>query len=144
MKKTIFGFSLFAFLALAIVSCKKDHTEQPPADPVPTVANVSGNYTVAKITLKDNATGQEVVQTYPDCKKDDELHFNSNMVFNYVDAGTVCQSPGDWTGAWALPSSTVLEIDGSPATIIKFNGTNLNLLAYYDDTNSLITYLVKK
>ena len=143
MKKIILAFSFFAFLAFAVVSCKKDHT-QPQTDPVPTVANVSGSYTIAKITIKNNASGQEVEQTYPDCKKDDELHFNANMVFDYVDAGSVCLSPGDWSGTWALPNSTTLEIDGSPATIVKFNGTNLNLSAYYDDTNTLITYLVKK
>jgi hypothetical protein len=144
MKKIILAFSFFTFLAFAIISCKKDHTPAQQPDPTPTVANISGDYTIAKITLKNTPTGQEVEQTYPDCKKDDELHFSANMVFNYVDAGTVCQSPGDWSGAWALPNSTTLEIDGSPATIIKFNGTNLNLSAYYDDTNTLITYLVKK
>jgi hypothetical protein len=143
MKKIILGFSIFAFLALVIVSCKKD-TQQPAADPTPTVDNISGSYTIAKITLKNIPTGQEQEQSYPDCKKDDELHFNSTMVFNYVDAGVVCQSPGDWTGVWALTNSTTLEIDGSPATIIKFNGTNLNLSAYYDDNNSVITYLLKK
>jgi hypothetical protein len=141
MKKIILSFSFFAFLALTIVSCKKDHSGL--TDITPTVDNLSGHYATAKITLKNNATGQEQEQTYPDCKKDDQLDFNHDMTFNYVDAGIVCQYPGDWSGVWALTDPSTLQIDGSPATIIKFNGTNLNLSAYYDDTNSLITYLVK-
>src|SRR6266498_5198894 len=119
MKKILSGLAFFAFLALVIVSCKKDHAQQQP-DPTPTVDNISGSYTIAKITLKNIPTGQEVEQTYPDCKKDDELQFNSTLVFNYVDAGVVCQSPGDWSGVWALTSSSTLEIDGSPSTIVKF------------------------
>ena len=143
MKKIIAGLSLFLFLVLAVVSCKKDHPQEQ-TDPTPTVQNISGSYTIAKITVKNIASGLEEQQAYPDCKKDDELHFNSNMIFNYVDAGTACTSPGDWNGVWALPTSSILEIDGSPSAIIKFNGTNLNLSTYYDDENSLITYLVKK
>jgi len=142
MKKIILAFSFF-FLAFAILSCKKDHAE-PAGDPTPTVNNISGSYTIAKITLKNNASGLEAEQVYPDCKKDDELHFNSNMIFNYVDAGTACASPGDWSGVWALPTSSTIEIDGAPSTIVKFTGTNLNLSTYYDDENSIITYLLKK
>jgi len=86
----------------------------------------------------------ETEKSYPDCKKDDELHFNSDLIFNYVDAGLVCQSPGDWSGVWSLPSPTTLDIDGATSTIIKFNVTNLNLSDEYDADNTLITYLVRK
>jgi len=142
MKKTILALATLAFLALVIVSCKK--SDAVPKDPTPTVSNLSGSYTIAKITLKNNISGQETEQIYPDCKKDDQLNFNPDMSFNYVDAGLVCQSPGDWSGVWSLPSSTTLDIDGASSTIIKFNGTNLNLSDEYDADNTLITYLVRK
>jgi hypothetical protein len=141
MKKHVYTLASCIFLAFVIISCKKNNDQ--PKDPVPTVQNVSGSYTIAKITLKDNTTSQEQVQTYPDCKKDDELRFNLDMSFNYVDAGVICQTPGDWSGVWALTNSTTLSIDGSPSTIIKFDGTNLDLSSVYDDTHSLITYLVR-
>jgi hypothetical protein len=144
MKKIISGLAAFAFLALIVFSCKKEKTDEGVKDITPTVANVSGSYTISKITLKNIPTGQEQEQTYPDCKKDDQLNFNADMTFNYVDAGIVCQYPGDWTGIWALPTSSTLETDGSPSTIIKFNGTELNLSAEFDENNSVITYLVKK
>jgi hypothetical protein len=143
MKKPILASACLALLALVIVSCKKNDVAAPK-DPTPTVSNLSGSYTIAKITLKNNISGVETEQSYPDCKKDDELHFNSDLIFNYVDAGVVCQSPGDWSGVWSLPSSTTLDIDGATSTIIKFNGTNLNLSDEYDTDNTLITYLVRK
>jgi len=143
MKKTILVLASLALLALVIVSCKKSDTV-PPKDPTPTVSNLSGSYTIAKITLKNNISGVETEQSYPDFKKDDELHFNSDLIFNYVDAGLVCQSPGDWSGVWSLPSPTTLDIDGATSTIIKFNVTNLNLSDEYDADNTLITYLVRK
>ena len=144
MKRIILGPVCFAFLALVIVSCKKEKAPEQQTDPTPTVANISGIYKIAKITLKNIASGEEQEQSYPDCKKDDELNFNSSMVFNYVDAGTVCTNPGDWTGAWALPNTTTIEIDGSPSAIVKFTGTNLNLSAEFDEYTSVVTYLVKK
>ena len=143
MKKHIHATACCLLVTLVIISCKKNSEPVSPKDPTPTVGNVSGTYAIAKITLKENATGQEQEQIYPDCKKDDELRFSLDMTFNYIDAGTVCQTPGDWNGAWDLPNSTTLEIDGSPSTIIKFNGTNLNLSSVYDDTHALVTYLVR-
>ena len=141
MKKLISPLAFLILLALG--SCKKNAVVVAK-DPTPTVSNVSGSYTIAKITLKNNATGQETEQVYDECKRDDQLNFNLDLTFNYVDAGIVCQSPGDWNGAWALPNSTTLSIDGSTSTIIKFTGTNLNLSDAYDADNTLITYLVRK
>jgi hypothetical protein len=142
MKKIIIAMSAFALLAFMFISCKKSKEAAPTV--TPTVTTISGSYAISKVTLKNNATGQEQVQSYPDCKKDDQENFNSDLTFNYVDAGVVCQTPGDWSGAWGLTNSSTIEIDGSPFTIVLFDGTNLNLSTDFDADNKVITYLIKK
>jgi len=124
MKKGLFALSLVAVLFTA---CKKDKNEEP-ADITPTVANLTGSYKLVKLTMTaPGATEQDYTSSMNDCEKDDQWKLNSDMSFNYIDAGTQCSTSGSYDSDWTLTNTTTITIDGAPYTIRKFNGTALEL-----------------
>ena len=141
MKKTIF---ILAVSSLFIISCKKDHNE--PQDITPTVQNVSGSYTIAKLTMQSTGTPEQDVTTsfLTSCERDDIYKLNADMSYDYMDAGTACSPDGSFSSNWDLPSATTITIDAQTATILKFNGTNLNVSYDMGSGSSMIFYLVKQ
>jgi len=141
MKKTIFAL---AFSSLLIIACKKDHNELQ--DITPTVQTLSGSYKMAKITARvSGGPEQDITNNYLSaCQKDDVHKLNSNLTYDYMDAGTVCSSDGSYSGVWSLPSSTSIIIDGETASILKFNGSNLNISYDLGSGNALLYYLIKQ
>ena len=142
MKKILFG--VVALAVLTLNSCKKDDDE--PANITPTTANLSGSYKLAKITAQ-SGTNPEVDITnsvMPACEKDDVTTLNANGTYTIVDAGTQCSPAGGDSGTWSLVKSTTLSLDGSNVTIIRFNGTNLDLSESDPSFGTIRTYMVKQ
>jgi len=141
MKKVLLAIS---FVSLVFVSCKKDNDE--PNDVTPTVQNVSGSYKMAKVTTKASGGAEQDVTTmfFDACERDDVYKFNTNLTYNYQDVGTVCSPDGSFDGTWDLLNTTTIDIDGSSATIVKFNGTNLNVSYDLGSGQSMIFYFVKQ
>jgi hypothetical protein len=140
MKKGLLALSLVAMLFTA---CKKDKNEEP-ANVTPTVANIAGTYKLNKITMMASGSAeQDYTSSLNDCEKDDQWKLNSDMSFNYVDAGTQCSTNGDYTSDWALTSTTTITIDGDVYTIRKFTGTNLEVTQDYMGA-TFVTYFTKQ
>jgi len=95
MKKTIFALSM---VSLLFAACKKNDKEAP--DITPTIQNVAGSYKLAKITVKVGSNPeQDVTSSYQEtCERDDINKFNTDLTYNYIDAGTVCSPDGSYDG----------------------------------------------
>ena len=112
-KKLLFAVCISV---LAFQSCSKNGNEETCQT---SIATISGTYKLTSLIYKP-ASGPEsnwftsgVVQ---DCKKDDLYILASNGDFNIQDAGTICSTPGDYTGTWT------------------FVGGNIDMDSYYSGT----------
>ncbi|MFL5787010.1 MAG: DUF5004 domain-containing protein [Flavisolibacter sp.] len=103
--------------------------------------NLSGTYKLTGITAKDNATGIQIdlYSQLKDCQKDDLEILNANGTYQYVDAGTQCSPPGDFTGSWSVIGSKIT-LDTNTGDIQKFDGKTLIVTS--TETNNGSTYTV--
>ena len=141
MKKSLLVFA--SALVLFATSCKKDDDA-----PAVTVQSLSGTYKLSKITVKvGNSTEEDRTNDFvDDCEKDDLTTLNSDMTYNYVDAGESCGWGND-NGTWSLTNTTTIVFDGETSTIRKFDGKNLELaetMTYNGVSATIITYYVKQ
>ncbi len=120
-------------IAMAIVTIfgcsKSDSGGGNPSDV--TTANVSGSYKLTSIVLSippappiDYTDSVDVIAV---CQRDDIYKLNTDLTYNYIDAGTQCSPPGDGTGSWKLIGTTKIVIDSDTADINSFTGTVLKI-----------------
>lgn len=133
MKKQIFytGIILFA-IGIAINSCSKSKS----SNITPTETNLPGTYKFSSETAKPG-TGAviNVFDSVQACQTDDEVRFNADSTYDYLDQGIVCTPAGNYTGSWYLQSSNIFVLDFTNYTIKSFNNKTL-VLVYDDDTGS--------
>lgn len=142
MKKTILALSVFTLL---ITACNKD--EDTPANVTPTVSNLTGTYIITAASITSGGTSvnvfnntNESMNYFEACDRDDQYKLNADMSFNVVDAGTACSPDNNYSGTWALPSSTTIDIDGTVSTIKSFNGKTLVATEDYGGATYSVTY----
>lgn len=141
MKKQFYLTSLLLFVAGSFIinSCSKSKS----SGVTPTTANLVGTYKLTRETSnQDGSTVQiNILDSLPSCEKDDELRFNTNSTYDYLDGGAVCAPTGAYSGTWDLPSSNILVLDDYSLYSIKsFN--NKTLVMIFTDLGSypIITY----
>ena len=116
MRKTI----ALALVSLCFVACSKDKDSDVNKE------NISGSYKVTAATMQaGSAAPIDYLALQSPCEKDDIIKLNSDLTYNYVDAGTKCSPVGDDSGVWSVPSNTQISIDGQVSTIKSFDGHTL-------------------
>lgn len=137
MRKLLFALSA---LVLVATSCKKDKDDEPVT---PTKENLTGSYKVTKMEGISSGSTTDLFNnpnwTEP-CEKDDIHKLNADNSYQWVDAGTKCDPPGDYEDTWSLTNSTTIVIDGYSATIKSFNGRTLVLSENFMGTEIVTTY----
>jgi hypothetical protein len=129
---------LFA-AAFIINSCSKSKS----SGVTPTMTNLVGTYNLSSETSNQEGSTVQVniLDSLPLCEKDDELRFNSNSTYDYLDAGAACTPTGAYSGTWDLPSSNILVLDDYSLYSIK-SFDNKTLVMIFTDLGSspIITY----
>jgi hypothetical protein len=135
MKKKLYLTSkllLFAAVLFAINSCSKSKS----SGVTPTMANLVGTYKLSSETSQQGtATQINILESLPACEKDDELRFNADSSYDYLDDGTVCTPTGAYSGTWDLPSSNILVLDDYSLYSIK-SFDNITLVMIFTDLGS--------
>jgi hypothetical protein len=144
MKKSnhFFILSLAGVIAILLaVSCKKSSSNSSSI----TVQNLAGTYTLTALTVTiPPLPPQSIIDSVPTCQRDDEYKLNTDLTYDYIDAGTKCNPPGDGTGVWSLSGNTIT-IDTTQSTIQKFDGrtlvinTNVNFMGIAATTTETLT-----
>jgi hypothetical protein len=136
MKTKIVKCILIAFSTSCLFfSCKKEKSDSRGCSI--NMTNLSGAYKLTALQYKSTATSAalDYMAFMDDCEKDDIIILNSNGVYDYKDAGTVCTPEKKEHGTWQL-SGNVLTSDGT------MNGTiasyDCKTLIYYVE-NTVIT-----
>jgi len=126
MKKTNGHFLAFVMATLTllfVVSCSKSSNSSSAI----TVQNLVGTYTLTSLTVTIAPfPPQNILDSIPACQRDDQYKLNTDMSYDYIDAGVQCNPPGNGIGTWSLSGNTLI-IDTTHATIQKFDGKNLTL-----------------
>ena len=126
MTRTLLTFTVFTIFITSI-SCKKSNTSTGGSGDK-TVAGLSGSYKLTAQTLSTDGVVVDEYATYDACEKDDIAKLNTDLTYQTVDAGVVCDPPGNTNGNWNLSSnSDSLIIDGSSQFIESWNGKTLVL-----------------
>jgi hypothetical protein len=142
MKKQLYlsgKLLLFAAALFVINSCSKSKS----SGVTPTITNLVGTYKLSSETSQqDGSTVQiNVLDSLPVCEKDDELRFNSNSTYDYLDAGTACAPTGAYSGTWDLPSSNILVLDDYSLYSIKSFDTKTLVMIFTDlGSSPIISY----
>jgi hypothetical protein len=124
MKKTLLFVAIgaAASLTLIISGCSKKNDS--------TAANmksVAGTYKLTAYTITVGGVTQDGLQTMDACQKDDNIKFNADSTYNYIDAGTQCGGGDSYDGTWVI-SGNYFILDGQDsATIKSFSGSQLVL-----------------
>ena len=122
-RRSLFAIALTGIILFGISCSKSDNNTNSSAI---TVANLSGSYKLTAATASiPGLPPQSVLDSLPACQKDDIYQLNSNLTFGYVDAGTKCSPPGDYTDTWSLIGTTKIVIGSDTANIQSFNGKDL-------------------
>lgn len=126
MKRLFFSA---AIAALALTSCKKDKGDEQKAI---TVENIIGDYKLTSQTSKVEGTGQtnDDMLSLDACEKDDLFQFKTGGVFQFKDAGLVCDPDESYTGKWSMQNN-ILSIDGSTinGTITSLTNSKIEITA---------------
>lgn len=124
MRKVLLACSALVILA---TSCKKDKDDEPVT---PTKENLVGSYKITKVIAVTNGQTSELTNNdaWSDpCERDDIHKLNADNTYQWVDAGTKCDPPGDYNSDWAFINNSSVEVDGYTYTIKSFNGRTLEL-----------------
>ncbi|HLK30344.1 MAG TPA: hypothetical protein VKT28_17310 [Puia sp.] len=137
MRRLLFFAALFfvSVLFLFTNSCSKKDSGVTP-----TIANISGTYTFTETAQK--ASGPVYDPRDSACQKDDEIKFNTDSTYNYIDAGTVCSPSNSFTDLWTLPNSSTILLGAQVFAIESFNNKILVLAYTNDNVTPAITYTI--
>ena len=123
VKRLSFIFILAITVLMIADSCKKSSTNSSAI----TKENLAGTYGLTSLTVTIAPfPPQDILDSVPACQRDDLYKLNVDLTYNYIDAGTKCNPPGDGSGKWSL-SGNILTIDTTQGTIQKFDGKTLVL-----------------
>ena len=143
MKKHLFASLLLAVIAITCFSsCKKDKAEEVAV----TKETVAGNYKLVSIKAKSGSQSEDITDQYVSgCQKDDIYKLNADGSFVYVDAGTTCETPGDYEGDWTLDGKT-LSFDLYEFEVTKFSGSTLigSITETYQNVSVTFEYTFNK
>jgi hypothetical protein len=118
---------LFAIAVIGIIifagACSKDNSGGNSSSI--TVANLAGSYKLTAATANAFGITINALDSLPACQKDDIYKLNSNLSFNYIDTGTVCNPSGSYTDTWNIIGTTKIVIGSDTGNIQSFNGTVL-------------------
>ncbi|HTQ63498.1 MAG TPA: lipocalin family protein [Puia sp.] len=144
MKKSNHYFVLLLTGVVSIllaVSCKKSSSDSSAI----TVQNLAGTYTLTALTVTiAPLPPQNIIDSVPACQRDDQYKLNTDLTYDYIDAGIKCTPSGDGTGVWSLSGNTIV-IDTTQSTIQKFDGrtlvinTNVNFMGIAATTTETLT-----
>ena len=139
MKRTLLAILSFTLVATA---CKK--SKDAPAF---TKENVAGTYKIDKITFKFGSSAEEDITDawLDECEQDDIVTLNLDLTYSNTDAGVTCGN--DYTGTWAIPSTTTFDLDGDIYTVAKWDGSTLGFSQPVDmggGTGTAIIYYKKQ
>jgi hypothetical protein len=139
MRKLLFFAALFfaSVLVFFTNSCSKKNSSVTP-----TIASIAGTYTYTETAQKTSGPVYNPLDSLDACKKDDEIKFNTDSTYNYIDAGIVCSPPDSYTGTWTLPNSTTLLLGSGIYAIASFNNKTLVLTNTDNSTIPSITYTI--
>lgn len=122
-RRPLFAFALIGIIFLAFACSKSNNSTNTSAI---TKENLAGTYTLTAATASiPGLPPQNVLDSLPACQKDDQYKLNVDLTFNYIDAGTKCSPPGDYSATWSLIGTTQIVIGSDTASIQSFNGKNL-------------------
>jgi hypothetical protein len=121
-RRSLFAIALTGIILFGVACSKSDNNTNSSAI---TVANLSGSYKLTAATASALGITINVLDSLPACQRDDIYQLNSNLSFGYVDAGTKCAPPGDYTDTWSLIGTTKLVIGADTANIQSFSGKTL-------------------
>jgi len=122
-RKSLFVIALTGIIVF-VASCSK--SSSTPNTSAITTGNIAGTYTLTAATASiPGLPPQSVLDSLPACARDDQYKLNPDLTFNYIDAGTKCSPPGDYSATWALVGTTQIVIGADTASIQSFNGKTL-------------------
>jgi hypothetical protein len=121
MKRIV--FTLFS-LSVFVIACQKSK-DAPPI----TKENIAGSYKIVSIRGSVNGSPEADADHRDECQKDDLIILNSDNTYNYQDAGTVCEPPGDETGTWELNGNLISSPDNIQmnGVVTSFDGTTMDV-----------------
>ncbi len=139
MRKLLFFVTLFFVFVLffSTNSCSKKDSSVTP-----TIANIAGTYTYTETAQKTSGPVYNPLDSLDPCKQDDEIRFNTDSTYDYIDAGVVCNPPDSYTSTWILPNSSTLLLGSGIYTIASFNNKTLVLTNTDNSTVPAITYTI--
>jgi hypothetical protein len=109
-------------LIVIITSCKKSSGSNNSAI---TKENLAGSYTLTALTITvPPLPAQNIIDSVPDCQRDDTIKLKVDLSMQFIDAGIKCVPPGDGVSTWALSGNTIT-VDSTTSTIKSFDGKTL-------------------
>ena len=140
MKQIIFSF--FVILLLATTACDKKGEDSLPPDVTPTQVNLVGTYKPMKVL---NSQGAEITSEWlENCEKDNLFKLDADLTYLVIDNGVICATSRFTSGTWSLTNSTTIVLDNEVGTIVRFNGTNLDIKSFYTGQEMVTIQFVKQ
>lgn len=118
MKKIFLPLALIATITF---SCKKDKDEAKQVEV--TKENLIGTYKLKSQESKLN--GIPYTPQTEACLKDDLYILKATNVFEYKDAGVICDPDESYDGTWELQGKVITTDSDLEGTISSFTGTEL-------------------
>jgi len=134
--------SLFAILFLAFTACDKKGDDTAPPDVTPTQTNLVGTYKPVKVLSTQNA--DITSEWLENCEKDNLFRLNADMTYVVEDNGVQCATSRFTSGDWSLTNSTTIVLDDEIGTIVRYNGTNLDIKSFYTGQEMVTIQFVKQ
>ncbi|HEY4208348.1 MAG TPA: lipocalin family protein [Puia sp.] len=129
MKKILlFSLVSFALLALAVSGCSKKNNDSAAI----TMKNVAGTYKLTALTGTVGGFSANLMDSVPACQRDDNQKFNADSTYQYIDAGTQCDSSVSGSGTWYISGNYFIQ-DTDTLIIKSFNGSQL-VLTFTDNS----------
>lgn len=138
--KQIFSI-LFSVLLLAFTSCNKKGDDTLP-DVTPTQTNLVGTYKPVKVISTQGA--DITTEWLENCEKDNLFKLNADLTYLVIDNGVLCATSRFTSGNWSLTNSTTIVLDNEVGTIVRFNGTNLDIKSFYTGQEMVTIQFIKQ
>jgi hypothetical protein len=140
MKKLFFSA---AIAALALSSCKKDNGDEQKAI---TKESIIGDYKITSVVIKSGAAEADVFNNanpdlnwYDACKKDDLFKLKVSDVFEYLDAGTVCNGDQNYTDSWSLTGNAIMVGEEASGTVTSLTSKQMVISSSYTEDGITIS-----
>ena len=123
-------FILLVSICWLVVSCsEKDITNSINDTNNAKINQIAGSYKLTAYTAQYNF--EPVKDTFAllsGCVKDDIQKLNTDLTYEYIDAGTTCTPSGSYKARWSLALASIITINGIIGTTIQsYDGHTLIL-----------------